>query len=136
MDWKECNEKMYVKRISEDRELISSLLKSSQNKFETASRIGLDDITAASKISLFYDSLREILEAVAIGKGYKIYNHDCYCAFLKEIMKQDMLSELFDKTRKIRNSINYYGKDIKADEAQEIIQEIIMLIEKTKKMVK
>jgi hypothetical protein len=134
MDWKECNEKRYIKKISEDKELVSSLLKSSQKKFETASRIELDDVTAASKISLYYDCLREILEAIAIKNGYKIYNHDCYCAFLKEILKQDELGELFDKARKIRNGINYYGKDIKTKEAGEIISETIRLIKKVKEV--
>ena len=136
MDWKECNEKRFVKDVSPDNDLAISLLKSSQKKSETASRIGLDDVTAASKITLYYDSLREILEAVAIRKGFKIYNHDCYCAFLKEILREEELGELFDKARKIRNSINYYGKDIKSKEAEEIIQDIIMLIEKTKRILK
>jgi hypothetical protein len=134
MDWKECNTRRLVKKITADTELAESLVKSAQKKLETANRIKLDDVTATSKITLFYDSLREILESIAIKNGFKIYNHDCYCAFLKEVIDQEEVAELFDRFRKIRNSINYYGKDIKPKEAEEIIEDMAELINKCKKI--
>ena len=79
--------------------------------------------TAASKVSLAYDSLCEMLEALAIKKCYKIYNHECYCAFLKEIIKERVLGDRFDKIRKIRNDSNYYGEEITVEEAEAIISE-------------
>lgn len=122
MDWLECNKKKIVKEVSIDSDLISSLIKSSKNKAESQSKLKLDDITAGSKFSLAYDSLREILEALALKNRFKIYNHECYTSFLKEILKQECLGEEFDELRKIRNSINYYGKDVSVNEAKEIIE--------------
>lgn len=134
MDWRECNDRRLIKRISRDDDLIDSLLKSAEKKSQTALRLELDNVTAASKITLYYDCLREILETISIKKGYKIYNHDCYCAFLKEIMNEGKIADLFDRFRKIRNDLNYYGKDIKVDEAKKIIEEITKLIEECKKL--
>lgn len=128
MDWKECNNKKLVKRISIDINLIDSLKGSSEKKLESANRLNLDETTATSIISLCYESLRELLEALSIKNGFKIYNRECYCAFLNEIIKEENFAALFDKFRKIRNGINYYGKDLSSDDAQNLKQEIIKLI--------
>jgi len=90
---------------------------SSKNNLLSESKLPLSEITAASKLSLAYDSLRELLEALALQKGYKVYNHECYTAFLKEIIGASDKGDEFDDLRKIRNAVNYYGKGISVEEA-------------------
>ena len=124
MDWLECFRKRIIKEVSEDAGLIASLLKTSENKIKSSEKLGLSEETATSKLSLAYDSLREILEALALKKGYKIYNHECYVEFLREVMNKGEKAEEFDEIRKIRNSVNYYGKEISAEETKEIIEKI------------
>ncbi len=128
MDWEECCKKRIVKNVQEDESLITSLLKSSSNKWQSAENLILNEITAASKISLAYDALRELLESITLRQGYKIYNHECYTSFLKEIMKLSNLGDEFDEVRKIRNAINYYGKEINLEEAQILLDQIQGLI--------
>lgn len=128
MDFTSCKKNNLVKEIKVDNNLIQSLLKSSSKKFQTQKLIKLDNDTASSKITLIYDAIRELLEASAVSKGYKIYNHECYCAFLKEIMKESLLGDRFNNFRKIRNDINYYGKDISAEEAKPLIGDMITFI--------
>ncbi|MGM5488097.1 MAG: hypothetical protein ACQESG_04065 [Nanobdellota archaeon] len=89
----------------------------------------LPDSHCVAKITLLYDALRELLEV--IEEGYKIYNHECYTAFLKEILDQPRYAEEFDKLRKIRNGINYYGKTVSQAEAdnpkdKKIIDQILI----------
>lgn len=127
MDWQECKDKKFVKDVNIDENLIKSLIKSSEKRLESNNRLKLDETTSSTKISIVYESLREILEAFAIKKGFKIYNHECFCAFLKEICNDNYSSMNFDKFRKIRNKINYYGKDIPIKESEIIIKEIILL---------
>jgi hypothetical protein len=127
MDWKECKNKRLVKEVSIDNSLVRSLISSSAKKFESNNRLKLDKVTATTKISIAYESLREILEAIALLKGYKIYNHECFCAFLDEICKDKESSNNFDRFRLIRNKINYYGKDIEENESKQLIQEITLL---------
>lgn len=128
MDWKECKDKNFVKEVKINENLVNSLINSSKNKLESSNRLELDETTASTKVSIVYDSLRELLEALAIKKGFKVYNHDCFCAFLHEICQDKTSSLNFDKFRKIRNQINYYGKDVQKEEAKTIIKEIISLI--------
>ena len=139
MDWKDCIKKRIAKEINPDLDLIKSLIKTSNNKLKSEEKLKLDDLTSSSKISLTYDSLREILEALAIKKGYKIYNHECYTCFLKEILNESMKGDEFDELRKIRNDINYYGKEISIPETEEYLhrikklrKEILKLLEQTK----
>lgn len=127
MDWEQCRLEKFVKDISKDDDLIKSLQLAADKKIKTADILPWNDITAASKIVLIYDALREVLEAMAIIRGFKIYNHECYYAFLKEIVLEDDFAESFDEFRKLRNAINYYGQDITIDDARNISQEMIML---------
>ena len=103
MDWEECIKRKIVKSVSIDSDLIDSLIKTSSNKSSSEEKLGLDFTTAESKISLAYDSLRELLEALAIKNRFKIYNHECYTYFLKEILKKSAIADEFDELRKIRD---------------------------------
>ena len=136
MDWKGCKKNNMIKEVKLDRNLIKSLIESSGKKLKSQEMLKLSDTTASSKISLIYDSLRELLEALALSKGYKIYNHECYCAFLKEIQKESYLSDKFDGFRKIRNAINYYGKMVSVEEADDVIKEMSEFIQKIKNILK
>ncbi len=127
MDWEECCNRRMVKDVKPDLEMLKSLVKSSKNKLESEKKLGMSKITAASKLSLAYDSLRELLEGLALKKGFKIYNHECYTSFLKEIINESGKGDGFDEIRRVRNSINYYGKEISVEEAQEIIEKINVL---------
>ncbi len=129
MDWKECNYKRFVKETSIDHPLISSLMVASKKKLDSASRLELDETTSVTKIGILYDSLRGVLEALALMKGFKVYNHECFSAFLNEICKEKSLSMDFDRFRKLRNQITYYGKDLPPQEAKIIIAQIIALRE-------
>lgn len=132
MDFISCARNRLIKQIIPDNNLIISLIQSSDKKLKSQKKLELDDDTASSKISLAYDALRELLEALAISKGYKIYNHECYTAFLKEILKESDLGDQFDKFRRIRNDINYYGKDVTAHEAKQIIDGMMSYFEALK----
>ncbi len=124
MDWAECCNRRIVKEVKPDEPLIASLEVSSKNKLVSSEKLPLEETTAASKLSLAYDSLRELLEAIAIGKGYKVYNHDCYSCFLKEVLKESDKGDEFDELRKARNSVNYYGKPLSVEEARGLIERI------------
>ncbi|MEK6915644.1 MAG: hypothetical protein AABW89_03850 [Nanoarchaeota archaeon] len=127
MDFNDCLKRRIAKEVKLDEELIKSLLKTSQNKLDSEKKLELNDVTSISKISLLYDSLREVLEVLAIKRGYKIYNHECYTYFLKEIVNESSKGDEFDDLRKMRNSLNYYGKDISVEEAKNVLKRIIKL---------
>ena len=127
MDWDECFCKKFVKEIKTDTNLINSLIETSKDKLISNKKLPLEEATASTKICILYDSLREILEAIAIKKGFKIYNHECFTSFLKEICHKESIANEFDKFRIIRNKINYYGKKITINEAKIILPGIIKI---------
>ncbi|MBW6451950.1 MAG: hypothetical protein K0B02_04460 [DPANN group archaeon] len=127
MDWTECIKSRTVKDVSEDKNRIQSIREIALLKIKSANFLPEDHII--SKISLLYDALRELLEAKALENGYKIYNHECYIAFLKEILNKSKEGYLFDNLRKIRNGINYYGKTVDSEDAEKIIIDLKKLIQ-------
>ncbi|MBT3406669.1 hypothetical protein HN419_05900 [Candidatus Woesearchaeota archaeon] len=121
MDWNDCLSTKLAKSISFDCPLFNSLINSSEKRVSSSELLPLNSTTATSKISLYYEALREILEALSIRSGYKIYNHECYTSFLKEVLFDFDLASEFDKARRIRNKINYYGVEISINGAKEIL---------------
>ena len=134
MDWKGCLNKREVKQIKPDLDMAKSLEETSANKMISSNELKLRTETVGAKISLSYDAVREILESIALRKGFKIYNHICYTPFIKEILKQYDIAEEFDGLRKIRNDINYYGKSVSIQQAQEILSRLDTLLEQLKKI--
>lgn len=131
MDWEECINKKVVKEAKEDKNLIKSTREIAEIKIKSADI--LPDNLYIGKITLLYDALRAFLEVKALENGYKIYNHECFTAFLKEILKFNTEAYMFDKLRKARNSINYYGRKVSYEEASNIIADLQLLIKKFKK---
>ncbi|MBS3102603.1 hypothetical protein J4458_04095 [Candidatus Woesearchaeota archaeon] len=134
MDWKECVERRLAKKIHADIALINSLKETSKNKSISAASLEISEVTSSSVITLCYDSLRELLEALAIKHCYKIYNHECYTCFLKSVLSEEEIADAYDRIRKIRNAINYYGRKISIEEAEATIGEIKNLINLCKRL--
>ena len=130
MDWNECIKRRIVKDVKEDKNMIKSAREIAAEKLESADSLPIH--LHIGKITLLYDALREYLECIALEKGYKIYNHECYTAFLKEVLMLSREGGIFDNLRKIRNGINYYGKKIDESESKKIINDLKMLIGKFK----
>ncbi len=130
MDWQECIQKNIVKEVSSNKAKIQSIREIASLKILSANTLPKEHYI--SIITLLYDALRETLEAKALEEGYKVYNHECYAAFLQEILKKTREAQEFDVIRKVRNGINYYGKKVAPEEAEDIIQTIKKLIEEFK----
>ena len=123
-DWRSCVDSLTAKRIKTDSDMIKSILKASESKLLSEERLEMDSVTATSKFSLMYESLREVLEALAIKKGYKIYNHECYTYFLKEVVGESLRGDDFDAIRKVRNNVNYYGKELNPSQSKTLIDDM------------
>jgi hypothetical protein len=130
MDWRECLRNRTAKDVNPDRNLIISARKIAAIKIESAD--SLPEHLFIGKITLLYDALREYLDCIALENGFKIYNHECYSAFLKEVLRMSREADIFDSLRKTRNGINYYGKDVSEEDAKRTINDLMLLIEKFK----
>lgn len=116
-----------VRKASKDISLAKSLIISSKKDLEFLNNLKITKNSSRKLMVSYYDVLRSILEAIAAVDGFKIYSHEAFSYFLKE-KNEEIFSIKFDRFRKIRNSINYYGENISIDETEENIQEIKKMI--------
>ena len=123
MDLNECFRKGLIKKTAIDRDLIKSLIQMSNIKEMAVKTADINNMNISAYVSLAYDSLREILEALCILNGYKVLSHICIGELLKKIAGQFDYEE-FDRLRWIRNSINYYGEKVDFEQGKEIIDKI------------
>ena len=123
MEFKDFIEKGSVRIASKDIELAKSLVRTSGSDIKFLNGLEINENSARKLMVNYYDVLRSILEAITCLEGYKIYSHEAYVYFLKE-KSEDVISTKFDRFRKIRNSINYYGENVEVEEVKENIKEI------------
>ena len=120
-----------ARKSTPDVQLAKSLIGMSDNHIEVIKKLEIDEITASTVMATYYEALREIVEAIAAKRGYKIYSHDALTHFIKELGK-DAIADKFDRFRKIRNGINYYGKMIGQESAKSNTKEIENIIKELK----
>jgi len=114
----------------------SSLFKSSIQAIETARVIQLNQNTLKSILRELYEGLREYCEAIGYLKGYKFLDHESIGHFLRDVLNEQSVSMKFDRYRRLRNGINYYGEDIDIETVKEAIMEIPKLIKELEKFSK
>jgi len=95
-----------------------------KEKTVNTARINPENISVY--VSVAYDSLRELLEAICIKHGYKVLSHSCISELLKGILP-GFDHDMFDRLRYARNSINYYGKKIDYAQGKELIRKIFLM---------
>lgn len=126
MKFSDFIKKGLARKTFKDKSLVKSLIQNSKRDLKFLESLKINRNSVRKIMSNFYDVLRNILEAVSITKGYKIYSHEAYNEaynyFLEEI-GEDILAKKFDRFRKIRNSINYYG-NISIEETKENLEKI------------
>ena len=80
-----------------------------------------NSITWNTIYNLHYDIIRESAEAFLVFDSVKILNHKCLFAYLCNNHPEFEFSwEFFEKLRKNRNGINYYGQLVSYKDFKEI----------------
>lgn len=123
MDINDCIKEGFIRNVKVDKALIDSLISMSKSEEETIKSSKLNENNISTYCMVAYSSLREILEAIALNFGYKITNHVCLGLFLKKELK-DFDFEFFERIRKIRNKISYYGEKIDLETGKDLIDKI------------
>ena len=122
-----------VKKVPKDAIRAKSLIKSAEQALGTAKDIPIEEDKLKTIFRELYESLRQYCEALGYLKGYKFLNHESIAVFLDEILNEKEISIKFDRYRKLRNGINYYGNDIDTSTVKEALKEIPLMVNKLKK---
>ena len=120
-----------VRRGLPDIQKAKALVKMSGNHIKVFKDIEINETSACTIMVMHYEALREIIEAICLKEGLKVYSHEAFTHFLKE-KSEEIISIKFDKFRILRNLINYYGEGISIDESIATKRDILEIIEKLK----
>lgn len=125
-----------AKKVMPNKIRALSIFKSSTQAIETVKMIQLKQNTLKSILRELYEGLREYCEAIGYLKGYKFLDHESIGYFLRDILKEQSMYMKFDRYRRLRNGINYYGEDVDIETVKEAIIEIPKLIKELEKFSK
>ncbi len=125
-----------AKKVMPNKMRAASLSKSSPQAIETAKSIPLNVNTSKTILRELYEGLREYCEAIGYFHGYKFLDHESIGFFLRDVLKEQSVAKKFDRYRKLRNGINYYGDDVDIETVKEALSEIPCLISELEKYVK
>ena len=121
-----------VRKAKLDVSLVKALLATAEKDLVFLESLDVTEFSARKIMSGYYDVLRSLLEAIAHNDGYKVYSHEAFTYFLIE-KGNDVMAKKFDRFRKIRNGINYYGEDISVEEVRELVLKMKRMIQDLKK---
>ncbi len=124
MNLDRCIREGSVKRTPVDSVRAGSLMKSAKDAVSTACGIRPDEGKLKTIMRELYEGLREYCEAIGYLKGYKFLNHESISHFIAGVLKEPSIAGKFDRYRKIRNGINYYGNSVSKETVEEAIREI------------
>ena len=133
MDFESSLEDGKAKKVAQNRIRASSLFKSAIEAVETAKTIKLEAGKIKSILRELYEGMREYCEAIGYLKGYKFLDHESIGYFIRDVLKEQAIYSKFDRYRKLRNGINYYGDSINMETVKEAVGEIPQLIRELEK---
>ena len=124
-----------VKKQSPDRNLATATFKDSEERLMLAK--SLQSIAKAKYVlENAYEAMREAADSVLYNEGFKSFSHEASIVYLlKKGFSESDIAE-FDRFRRIRNGIKYYGGDCEKPDAEETIKLAEKIIAKIKEILK
>lgn len=121
-----------ARRSIKDKALAKSLLSTADSDLRFVSSLEITPDSARKITANYYDVARSLVEAIAALNGLKIYKHEGFTAFLKDCGR-NYLAEKFDRFRKIRNGIEYFGNTVSVEKTKQKVEDMKELIAKLRK---
>ncbi|MEA3430822.1 MAG: hypothetical protein U9R08_06105 [Nanoarchaeota archaeon] len=135
MNFEFCLGEGKVKKVNLNKIRALSLFKSSTQAVMTAKLISLNINSTKTILRELYEGLREYCEALGYLYGYKFLDHISISYFLRDVLNEESVYKKFDRYRRLRNGINYYGDNIDIETVKEAVREIPRLIKELEKHV-
>ena len=113
--WEDCLSNYSAISTTPDLHKAKALMDTADSRTEAMSKIPTNSGYLSIVFENYYSSSMEYVQALAIVHGLKITNHVCLGYFLRDVLTKKKLFRIFDKCRRDRNSIVYYGKQLPHD---------------------
>ncbi|MBI2140556.1 hypothetical protein HYU14_06545 [Candidatus Woesearchaeota archaeon] len=125
-NWEGCLANTSAKRITPDFPRAESLIETAKERMSLIKEVTEKNCNFVFED--FYTSLIELVQSKAFKKGYNILNHVCLGFYIRDVLKREDLSILFDDLRFKRNSLTYYGSRMDFETAKKAIDRCKMII--------
>ncbi|MFH0956317.1 MAG: hypothetical protein V1813_00480 [Candidatus Aenigmatarchaeota archaeon] len=119
----------YARKVPVDMIRARNLMQSAKDAVSTAHGIKPEERKLKTIMRELYEGLREFCEAIGYMRGYKFLSHESIAYFIDDVLHEPALAGRFDRYRKIRNGINYYGHSISPETVREAASEIPKMLE-------
>jgi len=113
-----------VRKIPPNNARAKSLHEMSLQTLKVMLGLSITKENASMVFRELYECLRQDIEAVGYRKGLKFENHESLKVFLEEVLSNKLMATDFDRYRKIRNGINYYGDKVSVETAAQAAKDI------------
>lgn len=130
MDFEQSIKQGFARVIQPDQNRAINLKKSAISIITTLENIELNQASSQLILRESYEAIRQLIESYAYHLGYKLDSHEVCTYFLKDKLNEEELSEIFERLRKLRNQISYYGKTIDISTAKQAKQSIALFEKK------
>jgi uncharacterized protein (UPF0332 family) len=130
MNWDDCL-KNKIKKIQPDTERAKSLTQIAQKRLESIKRRRQKEYPEFI-VEEYYETIKELITALLLEKGYKSYSHECLITYLREnhnIYSEEEL-DIIDQLRNIRHNIQYRGEPLAKDYLKRRENQIQKIIKK------
>lgn len=122
-----------VKKQSPDKNLAKATLDDSEERLALAK--SLQKLTRPKYVlENAYEAMREAADSILFSEGFKSFSHEASIVYLlKKGFSESDITE-FDRFRKIRNGIKYYGGDCDESDAEAAIKLAEKIVAKIKEV--
>ena|SRR3989338_1279610 len=120
-----------VKKQAPDVNLSKAAIKESAERLESFKNLS-EKISHKYILENAYEAMREAADSLLYMEGFKSFSHEASIAYLAEkgFSGQDIAE--FDRFRKIRNGIKYYGEGCEQEDAELALKLAEKIIKKVK----
>ena|SRR3989344_4836963 len=127
MNWEDCKRDKEAVKISPNPERARSLEKQSKRRKEFVLKQEINKDNAVILFCELYESVLELIHSLLYCEGHKILNHICIGYYIRDVVGNKKLFDIFDRSRKIRNGNLYYGEDYSLETLKEGIDDLKIL---------
>lgn len=128
MNFQDCIKKGFVQKVRPDKKTAHAVYKLASKKLFVQSSVPIDKDHLEVKFSLFFHSLTQFLDSLALQEGYKILTLDAYVSFMKDVLKESILSNRFSQIVETYKLIKHEGKTLTEEEFESQLANLMELL--------
>lgn len=123
----------YARKIESDLFRARNLIKAAHETLLTLKEISVKEENCKTLLRELYEAFHQYCEGIGYLQGYKFESHEVIVYYLRDVLGEESISQVFDKYRRLRNDINYYGRDVSLETVKKALQEIPLSLKRLEK---